>query len=83
MRSIDKLKKNKEDRKGNRQGYWEFYYTNGKLREKGYYIDDKREGLWKTYREDGSLSIKGVYLNDKVDGLWEIYDRNGDLIKVL
>ena len=68
MRSIDKLKKNKEDRKGNRQGYWEFYYTNGNLMHKGPYKNDNRDGIWEFYDKNGSLREKRLY-------------DNGDLIK--
>ena len=29
-----------------REGYWELYWTNGKLWEKGNYVNDLRHGKW-------------------------------------
>jgi len=63
MRSIDKVKKNKVDRDGKKQGYWEYYYPNGQLHIKGSYVSGEKEGIWEYYNEDGSLKSKILLLN--------------------
>jgi antitoxin component YwqK of YwqJK toxin-antitoxin module len=39
MRSLDKVIKNKTDKNGLKQGYWEYYYSNGNLICKGLYLN--------------------------------------------
>lgn len=56
----------------NGTGVWKFYWSNGKLSEKGNYSSWKKDGVWKKYREDGSLDTvltydKGRLLKEK----WE------------
>ena len=41
--------------KGERHGYWEKHYTNGKLFHKGNYVNDKEDGDWELYRPNGNL----------------------------
>jgi antitoxin component YwqK of YwqJK toxin-antitoxin module len=93
MKSIVKIKKNRVDRKGRKQGCWEYYYPNGQLSTKGSYNNDMLDGIWEFYHEDGDLYYKGSYVNGLKDGMWEYYQNsilrceelyeNGDLIKFL
>ena len=59
---------------GKREGFWEFYYKNGRLASEGNYIDGKREGLWEFYHDKGIkiLKSKGNYIDGKREGLWEL-----------
>jgi antitoxin component YwqK of YwqJK toxin-antitoxin module len=43
--------------KGQRHGYWEIYFTNGKLWTKCYFINDKEVGYQEYYIHE--LNIKG------------------------
>lgn len=70
MRSIDKVIKNKKDKSGKRQGYWEYYWLNSNLMSKGSFKDDKADGIWEFYNIHGSLNHKRLY-------------ENGNLIKEL
>jgi antitoxin component YwqK of YwqJK toxin-antitoxin module len=36
---------NKLNKQGKREGYWEEYYSKGKLMYKGNYIDGERDGV--------------------------------------
>jgi len=60
MRSLNKVKKNKVDKNGNKQGLWETYYPNGQLETKGYYIDDRKDGIWEKYYSNGYLMYKAL-----------------------
>jgi len=82
MRSLGKIKKNKIDKTGKRQGYWEYYWLNSNLMSKGSFNNGKREGEWEYYYECGILSSKGSFNNDRFEGIWELYDDEGDLIDI-
>ena len=56
-----KGKHNRFNINGNRDGYWEVYYSNGNLWYKGWYKNGKREGYWEEYYPDGILWFKGFY----------------------
>ncbi|MFW5847889.1 MAG: hypothetical protein ACOCVF_03135 [bacterium] len=65
---------NQIDDNGNKVGYWEQYYPNGKLFYKGNYVDGKGVGYWEWYYSNGKLSSKGNYdENGKQVGCWEYY----------
>jgi antitoxin component YwqK of YwqJK toxin-antitoxin module len=67
--------------RGQRHGYWEEYYSNGQLRNKGNYVNDNRDGYWEEYYSNGKLWRKGNYVNGKQDGYWEAYYSNGKLMR--
>ena len=48
--------------KGKAHGYWESYYSNGKLRYKGKYINGKQHGYWEEYHYNGQLKEKIYYI---------------------
>jgi antitoxin component YwqK of YwqJK toxin-antitoxin module len=62
MRSLNK---NRIDRKGREQGYWEHYTLNGILLSEGSYKNGLKDGYWYYYR---------------VDGKYEYYYKNGNLL---
>jgi len=66
------MKKNqyKDD---NPHGYWEVYWPNGTISDKGYYKDGKRYGYWEYYHSNGKLSDKGYYKDGKRHGYCEDY----------
>jgi antitoxin component YwqK of YwqJK toxin-antitoxin module len=47
--------------KGEKHGYWEYYYFNGKLSHKGNYVAGKEHGSWEYYHNNGNLYSKGFY----------------------
>jgi antitoxin component YwqK of YwqJK toxin-antitoxin module len=67
------------DEKGNRHGYWERYWSNGKLDFKGNYVNGNRHGYFESYYDNGQLYYKGNYVNGKEHGYWESYYSNGQL----
>ena len=72
---------NKFNADGNRDGWWEIYYSNGQLNYKGNYINGKFDGWWESYHPNGQLCSKGNYIKGKEDGWWEEYNVEGELNK--
>jgi len=64
--------------KGERHGYWEFYYPNGNISRKGYFVNDKFHGYWEDYFQNGRLYWKGQIINEKRVGYWEWYSSRHD-----
>lgn len=56
-----------------REGVYETYYEDGKLREEGKYVNDKKNGTWKNYDYDGNLSTAENYQNGEKEGAYELY----------
>ena len=50
------MEKNQLNNKGEKHGYWEFYYHNFNIWTKGYYINGRRNGCWEWYRNDDLLT---------------------------
>jgi len=66
-------------KKGKWNGEFEFYHSNGQLRELGTWKEDKRDGPWKSYYENGQLKEKSTFKDGKRDGPWKSYYENGQL----
>ena len=63
-----------------RQGIWELYYSNGKLKRKGNYKNGIYDGYWEEYFSNGQLQSKGNYINGKLEGYWEYFYSNGNML---
>lgn len=46
---------------GKKEGLWEEYYHNGKLKAKGVYKEGKEDGTWEVFNEQGKLTAKINY----------------------
>ena len=40
--------------KGEKHGYWEYYFGNGKLSYKGSYLNGEKHGYWESYYDNGN-----------------------------
>ena len=49
------MEKNQYNIEGKQEGYWEYYYDNGKLMSKGNCINHFKEGYWEYYISNGEL----------------------------
>ncbi|MDA3883779.1 MAG: hypothetical protein PF481_10905 [Bacteroidales bacterium] len=65
-------------KKGVKDGAWTWYYSDGSIRMKAGYKNDKLHGDFIVYFVDGSTHIKGKYYEDKRDGIWEYYNEDGE-----
>lgn len=69
------------DEKGNRQGKWMNFYTNGNIKSTGNYVDNERNGKWTFYYENGSTEQEGIYRNGLPDGIWTWYYESDNILK--
>lgn len=66
------------DEKGLKQGYFQEYYENGRVKAEGKYVDSKPVGQWKYYYQDGTLEQEGTFNNrGRHIGEWIWYYQNG------
>lgn len=63
MKSLAKIRKNRRDRKGKKQGLWENYTLDGDLMYKGSFKDDLKDGIWEHYDRDGKVISIKIYQN--------------------
>ena len=52
---VDRLKINRKDKNGLKQGKWYTFYDNGNIRLEGTYRDDLKDGYFKEYTESGDF----------------------------
>lgn len=55
------------------------YYSNGSLKMKGHYRENKRNGIFLFYSEAQTYTEAGRYIDDRRFGKWETYHPNGRL----
>jgi antitoxin component YwqK of YwqJK toxin-antitoxin module len=58
---------------GLKNGYWKFYYTNGTIKEQGYYQDNYKSGWWQSYDTKGKLIEEASYSRDEISGYIKRY----------
>jgi antitoxin component YwqK of YwqJK toxin-antitoxin module len=62
---IDRLKINRRDKNNLKQGRWYTFWDNGKIKQEGFYRDDKKDGYFKDYTENGDLVNVFKYVMDE------------------
>jgi hypothetical protein len=60
---VNGVRINQYDLDGRKQGLWEDYYENGRIRYKGNYVNGIWEGNWEWYYDNGKISSKASYVN--------------------
>jgi len=60
-------------------GLWNYYYTDGSLKETVHFENNTENGPYKAYHENGQLKAEGQYENEKRQGTWKVYHPNGVL----
>jgi antitoxin component YwqK of YwqJK toxin-antitoxin module len=73
---------NQFNRKGQRHGPWEEYFSNGQLQQTNAYMNGDLHGDWESYYQNGALRTKGTFVNGLRHGLWEEYWHDAPLVKV-
>ena len=79
LRSGDVLQSRTEYKDGLPDGFFESYFGNGQLREKGNYIDGKIDGPFESFHGNGQLDLRSNHIDGKTEGLREIYYENGQI----
>ncbi|MDZ4824158.1 MAG: hypothetical protein SH856_11920 [Flavobacteriales bacterium] len=57
---------NRMDGQGRKSGVWIVYWSEGKMREEGYYTEGKKNGVFKYFKRDGSLDKMENYRMDEL-----------------
>lgn len=70
---------NQVDTQGRKQGPWELYFDDGKIRANGQYVGDKRQGPWQFFYESGKLRAMVTYHGGLMDSVAQHYHPNGKL----
>jgi antitoxin component YwqK of YwqJK toxin-antitoxin module len=60
-----------------REGYWEYWYSNGQKKVEGSYKNGKKEGKWVYYYPSGKIRIIANYKENEMDGTNIWYYENG------
>ncbi|MBW1299104.1 toxin-antitoxin system YwqK family antitoxin [Aquimarina litoralis] len=66
---------------GKKNGFWKFFYRNGKIKAEGHYQYNVKQGYWKEYYKNGNVKSEGHIDNCKPSGYWKFYDQKNNLIK--
>ncbi len=64
---VDRLRINRKDGNGRKQGRWYEFYTSGNLHTEVVYKDDKKNGYFKEYAENGDLLKILKFVDDVVN----------------
>lgn len=67
------------DSLGLEEGPWKYFYSDGKLKAEGEYINGKKEGEWIYYFPDETIQQKGKYVNGLPNGFWQWWYNNKQL----
>ena len=62
-----------------KEGVWEEYYENGRVKTSGNYINGEKYGSWKINYDNGKLAASGEYSSTKIptSGTWKFYSEDG------
>ncbi len=71
------VKEIREFRDGKLNGFWKYFYTDGKLKKEGSFLRDKEHGTWKAYDQKGSLLFIENYKEGIENGIWKSFYPNG------
>jgi uncharacterized protein len=58
------------DTLNNKNGIWLYYYSNGNIKKKGTFKNNRKTGVWEFFYENKNLEQKGNYLNGIPQGKW-------------
>lgn len=71
---------NKIDKNGRKQGYWEKKDQYGKLKYKGFFINDKPNGEFKYYYPEGTIKAVSNFYNNGTRSFTKTFYNNGKLM---
>ena len=60
-------------------GLYMNFYSNGAVKDSGYFKDGLRDGLWNEYYSYGQLSAQGNYFHGLKNGGWKYLNKDGTL----
>ena len=63
----------------NKNGFFSYFYSNGRLSSQGKYVNNQKEGIWISYHNNGMMNDSSVYSNGKPVGISLAWHTNGYL----
>lgn len=70
---------NVRDAENKKQGTWVILSKEGKLEDKGEYVDNKKVGIWKGYYPSGKIKHEITYHKNRPDGFAKFYYEDGKI----
>jgi antitoxin component YwqK of YwqJK toxin-antitoxin module len=55
------------------------FFQNGRVKNTGYFKNNKANGFWKYYYESGALKMEGPYKDNEHNGYWKYFYENGSV----
>jgi uncharacterized protein len=59
------------------EGLYTGFYPNGKVKNKGNYVNNVQNGIWEYFYDNGSPKMTGIVENNLRTGFWKYYSENG------
>ncbi len=73
--------KGQKNSKGQREGIWEYFYTNGNIRLRIPFKEDKEDGIEEVFYESGNIKWRTPFKEGKADGIEEWFDEQGYIVE--
>ena len=64
---------------GNKEGPAYYYYSSGKPKAKGIFVNNAREGYWTQWYENGKVAQEGSFVAGATHGFMKTYDIRNDI----
>ena len=61
------------------EGSYTAYFTDGAVKTRGQYVNNRATGSWEYYYENGKPKMRGTLENNQTAGRWEYFFENGRL----
>ena len=73
------LVKGQKNSKGQREGIWEYFYSNGNIHYRTPYKEGKRDGIEEWFYPNGNIRRRATFKEGKRDGIVEWFDEQGNI----
>jgi antitoxin component YwqK of YwqJK toxin-antitoxin module len=73
--------KGQRNSKGQQEGIWEFFYSNGKIHWRTLYKEGKADGIQEVFYESGNIVQRIPYKKGEMNGIQEVFDEQGNIIR--
>ena len=71
--------KGQRNSKGQEEGIWEFFYSNGKIHWRTPYKEGRVDGIQEVFYESGNIGQRIPFKEGKWDGIQEWFDEQGNI----
>jgi antitoxin component YwqK of YwqJK toxin-antitoxin module len=73
--------KGQENSVGEREGIWEWFYSNGNIERRIPYKDGKIDGIDEWFNKNGNIHMRIPFKEGKEDGIQEEFNEQGNIVK--